>query len=398
VRLDPLAVDAAGFHELVETLRFDFHKWDAWLSGTLRVLPEALLLSRAELDDAIAVCENVSVALGRVTQLLREDRAAQDRLAIPGPVQELIRAEVDWPFQIARYDLIPTDAGWMIPEFNEDAPGGFNEAIAANAVFGPVLAHGQVAGDFAEAFLNAVPAGSRCAMIYATGYAEDLQHMLVLADRLRARGVDCVLASPEQLRCGPFGRPRVEGTPVDWILRFFPGEWYPFIANLRDWRRAVARVPVVNPVGRALRQTKALYALWREHPGVTEADRALLNRYTPHTAWFDPAAVPFLAADREPWVLKKAFGRMGDSVLIGRHCKEEDWRRGLDDAARRPGEYLVQRAFRAHSLPSSAGPAQHPALGIYLVNGRFAGCYSRADEIGFTTHEAHYVVTAVENP
>jgi hypothetical protein len=398
VRLDPLAVDAAGFHEIIEALRFDFHKWDAWLSGALRVLPEALLLTRTELDDAIATCEAVSAALGRVTRLIREDRAAQDRLAIPGPVQELIRAEVDWPFQIARYDLIPTDGGWMIPEFNEDAPGGFNEAIAANPLFGPVLAHGQVAGDFAEAVLNAVPAGGRCAMIYATGYAEDLQHMLVLADRLRARGVDCLLASPEQLRCGWFGRPRVQGTPVDWILRFFPGEWYPFIHNLRDWRRAVARVPVVNPLGRALRQTKALYALWREHPGVTGADRTLLNRYTPDTAWFDLAAIPALAAEREPWVLKKAFGRMGDSVLLGRRCSDADWQRGLDDAARRPGEYLLQRAFQPRSLASSSGPAQHPALGIYLVNGRFAGCYSRTDEIGFTTHEAHYVVTAVENP
>lgn len=398
MRLDPLAIDAKGFHELIETLRFDYHKWDAWLSGTLRVLPEALLLARDELDDAITTCAAVNEALGRVTAALRDDRAAQDRLAIPRPVQELIQAEVDWPFQIARYDLIPTDTGWMIPEFNEDAPGGFNEAVAANPLFGPALAHGQVAGDFARSFLDAVPAGERCALIYATGYAEDLQHMLMLADLLRERGVDCVLASPEQLRCGMFGRPRVQDRPVDWILRFFPGEWYPFIQNLRDWRRAVARVPVVNPIGRALRQTKALYAFWQEHPGITQADRALLNRHTPFTRWFDPADIPALAAEREPWVLKKAFGRMGDSVLIGRSCKPIDWQRTLDDAARHPGEYLLQQAFQPNALPSSSGPPQHPALGIYLINGRFAGCYSRTDEIGFTTHEAYYVVTAVADP
>lgn len=397
MRLDPLAVDAAGFHELIETLRFDFHKWDAWLSGTLRVLPEALLLTRSEIDEAIALCAAVNGALERVTRLVRRDRDAQDRLAIPPPLQELIQAEIDWPFQIARYDLIPTDRGWMIPEFNEDAPGGFNEAIAANTLFGPVLARGEIAGDFAAAFLDAVPTGDRCAMVYATGYAEDLQHMLVLADRLRALGVDCILASPEQLRCGVFGRPRVQGLPVDWILRFFPGEWYPFIHNLRDWQRAVARVPVVNPLGRALRQTKALYTLWREHPDVAQADRSLLNRCTPDTVWFDPAAIPALIAEREPWVLKKVFGRMGDSVLIGRRCTPTDWQRGLDDAARRPNEYLLQRAFHPNALASTTGTAQYPALGIYLLNGRFGGCYSRADPIGFTTHEAHYVVTAVED-
>lgn len=395
MRLDALAVDATGFHELIEALRFDFHKWDAWLSGTLRVLPEALLLTRSELDDAIAICEAINGALDRVTRVVREDRGAQSRLAIPPLLQELIQAEVDWPFQIARYDLIPTDEGWMIPEFNEDAPGGFNEAIAANALFGAVLARGAIAGDFAAAFLDAVPTGDRCAMIYATGYAEDLQHVLVLADRLRALGVDCVLASPDQLRCSVFGRPRVQGIPVDWILRFFPGEWYPFIHNLRDWQRAVTRVPVVNPLGRALRQTKALYAFWREHPDVAPADRILLNRHTPETGWFDPAAIPGLAGDREPWVLKKVFGRMGDGVLMGRGCSAMDWQRGLDDAARRPADYLLQRAFRPHALPSVTGAAQYPALGIYLVNGRFGGCYSRADPIGFTTHEAHYVVTAV---
>lgn len=398
MRLDPLAVDTNGFHELIENLRFDFHKWDAWLSGTLRVLPEALLVTRDELDDAIRTCDAVNAALARATALLRDDRALQDRLAIPKPVQELIQAEVDWPFQIARYDLIPTDAGWMIPEFNEDAPGGFNEAVAANPLFGPVLAHGQVAGDFARAFLEGVPSGERCALVYATGYAEDLQHMLMLADLLRDHGVDCVLASPEQLRCGLFGRPRFEGKPVDWILRFFPGEWYPFIHNLRDWRRTVSRVPVVNPIGRALRQTKALYALWQEHPGITETDRGLLGRHTPQTRWFDPADAPALAAHREPWVLKKAFGRMGDSVAIGRNCKPIEWQRALDDACRHPREYLLQRAFQPIALPSSTGRPQHPALGIYLINGRFAGCYSRTDEIGFTTHEAYYVVTAVEDP
>lgn len=398
MRFEALALDAPSFDALVEDLRFRFHKWDAYLSGTLRVLPDALLLSRAEHDDAVACCLAVNRALERVVSRLRDDPAVLERLAIPRKVHDLIRGEVEHPYQIARYDLIPTESGWMIPEFNEDAPGGFNESVAGNALFPAALASGRVAGDFAQAFLDGMPKGRRCGLIYATGYAEDLQHMLVLADLLRSRGVEAILGSPDQLSCGPFGRPRLQGVGVDWILRFFPGEWYAHLADLRAWQRAVRRVPVVNPIGRLLRQSKGLYALWREDPRIDEADRAVLNRYTPHTAFFSHDAVPELMARREDWVLKQTFGRMGDAVVIGRRLSGEDWRKAIAEALKRPGDHIIQRAFTPLSYPSAIAGAQFPALGVYLINGAFAGYYSRSDETGFTTHEAHYVVTAVESP
>lgn len=395
MQLDLLDLDADGFHRLIESLRYDFHKWDAWLGGRLRVLPEALLLERDEFTRAVDLAESVSAALARVADAVRADARARGQLQIPASLQALIDAERAWPFQLARYDLIPTAQGWMLPEFNEDAPGGYNESIAGNALFAPVLRRGRVAGDLAEAFLGAVPREPRCALVYASGYAEDLQHMLVLADQLRARGYQPLLASPDQLRCGWLGRPRVQGQPVDWIFRFFPAEWFPVLSNLDDWRRAVTRVPVLNPLARAFRQSKCLYALWNALPGIDEADRRLLQSCTPQTEWFMPERVEALRGERCNWVLKQPFGRMGDAVLIGRHLSEPAWNEALKRAATRPQEWLLQRAFEPLGLPSSVQQRQFPALGLYLVNGRFAGCYSRADEIGFTTHEAHYVVTAV---
>ncbi|HRQ63660.1 MAG TPA: glutathionylspermidine synthase family protein [Xanthomonadaceae bacterium] len=398
MRFDPLALDAAGFDALVHELRFRFHKWDTYLAGSLRVMPDALLLSEAEHDDAVACCLQVNAALARVAAWVRREPDCFERLAIPKAVRPLIEAEIEWPFQIARYDLIPTAEGWMIPEFNEDAPGGFNESVAGNALFAKALARGRVPGDFGQSFLDGVPAGRRCGLIYATGYAEDLQHMLVLADLLRSRGVEAILGSPEQLTCGPLGRPRLQGESIDWILRFFPGEWYRFLADLRAWRRAVARIPVVNPLSRLLRQSKGLYAWWRHAPAVDVADREVLDRYTPYTAFFRVDMIPMLKAERERWVLKQSFGRMGDAVVIGRRSSPGDWDRALAEAAKQPANWIAQHAFTPLSLPTARGVAQYPALGVYLVNGAFAGYYSRADEAGFTTHEAHYVVTAVENP
>ncbi len=395
MRLVPFAADNSRFAAVIEDLRFRYHKWDAYLSGSLRVLPAALVLTREEHADAVDCCIAISRALEQAEALLRSDPQRMDRLGIPRAVQSIIRAEAAHGRQIARYDLIPTAEGWMIPEFNEDAPGGFNEAVAANALFAGILGCGAVPGDFARAFLNAVPGGETAGIVYATGYAEDLQHMLILADLLRQQGTEVVLASPEHLTCGMFGKPRLMGAPVDWILRFFPGEWFHYLGNLRAWRRAVGRVPVVNPFSRMIRQSKALYALWRQEQLVDEPAVRLLNRYTPHTAMFHRADVPEYLARRERWVLKKLFGRMGDAVAIGRLCSPADWEKAVSEAARRPSEYIAQHAFSPLSVPDGAG-ALYPALGVYLIDGAFAGYYSRADRSGFTTHEAYYAVTAVE--
>ena len=398
MRFEPLALDDAGFRRAIDELRFRFHKWDVYLSGKLRVLPEALTLDAAEHLEAVELCRRLNAALGRAAARVRARPEAWERLDIPVAVRPLIEAEIERPFQVARYDLVPTADGWMLPEFNEDAPGGFNESVAGNALFATALSCGRVTGDFGESLLNHLPHGRCCGLVYATGYAEDLQHMLVLVDLLRSRGIEPVLASPEQLTCGPLGRPRLQGVAVDWILRFFPGEWYAHLGNLKAWRRAVARVPVVNPLGRLLRQSKGLYAWWREAGNVDEADRLLLDRHTPHTEFFRPALLPQLDEERSGWVLKRMFGRMGDAVVMGRRSSAKEWDQALGLALKEPGRWIAQQAFQPLSLPTAGGAAQFPVLGVYLVNGEFAGHYSRADEAGFTTHEAHYVVTAVESP
>lgn len=395
MRVEPLAVKPDQFAAVIEDLRFKFHKWDAYVNGSLAVLSEALMLTPAEHRDAVDCCIRVHRALERAAARVLEEPCLLDRLAIPKAVQPLIRAEMAHPYHIARYDLIPTAAGWMIPEFNEDAPGGFNESIAANALFAGLLSCGTIPGDFAQSFESALPPGERVGIVYATGYAEDLQHMLILADLLRARGIETVLASPDHLACGYFGKPRLLSVPVDWILRFFPGEWYVYLDNLQAWQRAVARVPVVNPLSRLVRQSKALYALWREESLLDETDAGPLNRCTPYTEFFRKDRAPEYTATREEWVLKKPFGRMGDNVTIGRLCKAEDWAKAVAEAATKPEAFIAQRAFVP--LPAPNGTRMlYPALGVYLINGAFAGYYSRADETGFITNEAYYVVTAVE--
>ncbi len=396
MRIEALSVAPGQFAELIEELRFRFHKWDAYVGGALRVLPDALLISPAEHQEAVACCVRLHEALGRAAARLLEDPRGLARLGIPPAIQEIIRAEIPHPHSIVRYDLIPTTSGWMVPEFNEDAPGGFNESIAGKALFEGLLPAASAPGDFARSFLDALPPGRQAGLVYATGYAEDLQHMLILAELLRSRGIESVLASPSHLTCSSFGRPRLLGKPVDWIFRFFPGEWYGYLDNVRDWRRTVGKIPVINPLSRVVRQSKALFALWRAETLVDEADTAFLNRYTPHTEFFRADRASFYLDHREDWVLKKLFGRMGDAVTIGRLCPALEWEKAVAEACKTPEAYIAQHAFVPLPVPNGTRRL-FPALGVYLIDGAFAAYYSRVDEVGYTTHEAYYVVTAVES-
>ncbi len=396
MRIQNLSIEPAQFHALVDEIRFRYHKWDAYVGGILRVLPDALTIARAEHDDAVDCCVRVHDALGRAAASALQNPRWLDRLGISPAALEIIRAEVPHTHGIVRYDLIPTESGWQIPEFNEDAPGGFNEAIAAKDLYAPLLQTATIPGDFALSFLNAVPQANRVGFVYATGYAEDLQHVLILSDLLQSRGIETVLAAPSHLTCGPFGRPRLLGKTIDWLFRFFPGEWYGYLENIRDWRRTAARIPIINPMSRLVRQSKALYALWREEPLLDAADTALLNKYTPHTEFFRPDRIPLYTEQRETWAIKKIYGRMGDSVVIGRMCTPEIWAKCLAEAEKNPPAWIAQHAFTP--LPVyNCTRRLFPALGVYLIDGAFAGYYSRADDVGFTTHEAYYVVTAVEN-
>jgi len=395
VRIETLPVDPGQFAVLVDELRFKYHKWDAYVGGTLRVLPDALMITPAEHNDAVNCCVRIHDALGRAAARVLLEPRWLDRLGIPPAALEIMRAEIPPTHGIVRYDLIPTASGWMVPEFNEDAPGGFNECIAGKDLYAPLLGAAFVPGDFAKSFLDAIPPGNRAGLVYATGYAEDLQHVLILSELLELRGIETVLAAPSHLTCGPFGRPRLLGKTVDWIFRFFPGEWYGYLENIRDWRRTAAIIPIINPLSRLVRQSKALYALWREVPVLDPHDTDLLNRYTPHTEFFRQDRAPLYREQRENWVLKKLYGRMGDSVAIGRMCTPEVWDKCLAEAAKAPRAWIAQHAFSPLPVLNSMRRL-FPALGVYLVDGAFAGYYSRVDEIGFTTHEAYYVVTAVE--
>ncbi len=397
MRTRPWDLSAAERREVYRALRFRHFKWDTFTAGRLTLLPETLVVPEALHQEVVKLVESLHQGLLLFESRIRREPEALARLGIPRALHDLILEEGDLVFQCARYDVFATEDGrLMVSEFNEDVPGGFNEAQALPELLGgPATGYRWEAG-LREGFLEAFRPYEDVALLYATAFSEDLQHVLILERWLREAGHGTVLGSPAHLTRG-WRRPRVLGVPVDAAFRFYPGEWMPRLPNFHTWRRVNPGLPMMNPLRYLARQSKLVFALWWEDTGLSEVEKELLCRHCPRTFPFDPEVIPRLREERREWVLKRAFGRMGDSVVMGSLVTDTVWLHALAQAAHNPREWCIQERFSVAPLAFAHGPL-YPALGAYVVNGRFAGYYSRAAVKPFLTHEAFHVATMVQSP
>lgn len=392
-------IQPAEFADYHRHLRFKYQKWDSYVDGKLRLLPESLVLTRSEHQHVVNMAERLARILREIEVKLKQRPDLLARLGIPEVVRGWIQQEPDNDWQLARYDFFLTpDGRWQVCEFNEDVPGGFNEIISASRLLQPYHPGLQFVDEFAAALLDAVPKEGRIALLYATGYAEDLQHMVILQQLLRERGQDSVLCSPRHLR-KTWGGFAAGEQKVTAGIRFYPGEWFGLLENKRDWVAAIRGWPMLNPLTRLITQSKAVFSLWEEAGLVAPDDLAFLHEVAPTTYeaareiqnadfWRD------LEAQRSQWVLKQNFGRMGDNVVMGSLVTDAQWSTTLAEVRKRPSDWVVQRCFAVAPLEFAAGP-QYPAVGAYLINGRFVGYYSRVAPAPFLTHQAIYVPTVI---
>lgn len=376
----------------MEALRFRYFKWDLNACGRQLVLPSSIVLSRSEHAVAVEISERFANILAKLEKKISSDKEWLRLLAIPEEVIPLVQIDQDESMQLARYDLFLTPSGqWMVSEFNEDVPGGYNEAGGLADLLSPHLKGAAFSQGIRPALVEAFSAHENVALVFATGYSEDLQHMLILRSWLAAAGHQIQLAAPSHMECRR-GRPFVLGTPCNAIVRFYPAEWYRYLENLPTWSRVLPLLPSMNPIRRLIRQSKRLYAFWTNPDLLGPEDREFIKKHTPETY-----PVESLPEDLPPvgeWVLKHAFGRMGDTVIMGNLCKEDEWLKAWQTARKSPGEWILQRRFEVTPFPAPA--PLYPSIGTYMVNGKFAGYYSRAASLPFINHEAYHVTTLVE--
>ncbi len=376
-----------------------FLLWDAFVGGRRRVDVHPLVLPHALHRAAVEAAEGAVRVLGRV--------AEEDSGQAFGPeVHRLIsasRAAGDGAV-LARVDLLlGTDGRWRVCEVNADCPGGHNETLAL-----PRLARGagwrecwnptDVVPETVRT-LRAMAGDAAVGLLLLTAYAEDLQVCAVLARALRDAGVKTVRVSPAGLtRRG--GALWAGDTRVGALYRFFPTEYMEGLPSVPAIAEAVAsgEVRTLSSFAAMPLQTKAVMAdAWGARLGLG-AEHEWVVRHVPFTAHLDAIDSATLKAERERWVLKRALGRVGDQVLVGALCADEEWSAGLELARadhERGQAWIAQRFVEQRGVETPWGP-RLVTLGAYVLNGVFRGYFARLTPQSHVSHDALVLPVFVE--
>jgi nucleoside-diphosphate-sugar epimerase/glutathionylspermidine synthase len=378
--LEPLTPERHA--SLLRRAVFECCKWDTQVDGRPLVCPFPLVLDGAAFETVIRLAS----ALGQETlaaerELLERPELHGD-LGLPCSLRRCLRRirhegpACDGP-RVMRFDFHWTDEGWRISEANTDVAGGFVEASGVTRLVADCYpgcrATGDPAGVLAEAIRARCRAGDAVGLLHRAGCAEDRQTMLYLAQRFHEQDIPVCLLDGGQLGWRDGGAEACcdwHSGPLRLLFRFLPAEWLPDLPRAAEWGRIFAggRTPVCNPGYAVLTQTKRFPLVWEQLANPLPTWRSLL----PETR--SPESVTDL--EHGPWVLKPALGHEGYNVRMRRVTDAAAWQGILRAVRRRPAAWAAQRCFHVLPLATPEG-LLYPCLGVYVIDGRVAGCYGR---------------------
>jgi glutathionylspermidine synthase len=393
--LDPYEVMHA-----YRAIQFAYCKWDIFHRGETSILPEAIVLSSDEHRFLVEAAEGVWSALREIEEQVCRDEALLEAVAVPAGIRSAIVGQREDNPRVTRCDFhLTKDGRWMISEFNDDVPSGFGECAGVAEVLTTHWAERfeglRFEGDIRRALCEAFAGFEVIGLVHATGYSEDLQHVALVAKWLEEAGHETLLASPANLR--------VEGdqvmlfdTPVDALFRYYPGEWIGSLPNAEDWQRAASLVPMMNPLSALASQSKRFYAAWQAHGlKISDEGRSWLEAHIPASTYLGALSEQEVLDAPRRWVLKGSFGRMGNTVRIGALMSGQEWEKAVKEAFEVSQVVVAQERFETAPLWTSKGLG-YATVGVYLVNGRFAGYFSRIDRGPLIDYDSWHIPTLVE--
>jgi glutamate/tyrosine decarboxylase-like PLP-dependent enzyme len=297
---------------------------------------------------------------------------------------ELIAATPSILAPPVRADFVPTRQGYRLVEWNVDPCLG---GLAGRVLFDCFGQAGATRGmSFRDPAVALVPTFARLkgqlrGVLVAIREA-DLPNWRLNAERFadisREAGLDARVVPLERLIYEPS-----EAGALPWgVVRFF------HIGHVASVSAEVARLLEASRDGRI----KLLYGfdteLWGDKQWLARAPVALrsdLARAVPETRAARDVTRALLN-QQDKWVLKPHAGAAGEGVLVGREQRPSDWRAAVEHAARRPG-WVAQRLVSPCPTLTAYVDARSgrvvrrkeiETLGIFLVEGRYAGAYVRS--------------------
>jgi glutathionylspermidine synthase len=324
-----------------------------------------------------------------------------DKLGLPASIRKLFARDGAAPpsrgaARLMRFDFHLTEDGWKISEANTDVPGGFIEASGFTSLmtkhYPGTVPTGDPTQSVASRVSEIVGEKGTVALVHATAYTDDRQVMIYLGKRLESFGLQVHLVSPDQL-AWEVGHARLncawEKSSVDCVIRFFPAEWLQHLPRSSGWSHYFvgSQTPQCNPATALLVQSKRLPLVWDSLRTLP----ATWKKTLPET--FDPRRVPWEKEDG--WILKPAFGRVGEGIAIAGATDATDLASIRRDARKHPGHWVAQRKFSA--VPTiHEGLPYYPCLGVYTVDGKAAGAYGRIARRPLIDYRAQDVAVLIQ--
>ena len=228
--------------------------------------------------------------------------------------------------------------------------------------------------------------------MHATGYAEDLQVCALLQRLLTKHGVRAVLVPPTAPKLHG-GELAARGERLGVLYRYFPAEYMEGQNNVGDVITAVrtGAVRTLTSFSHIYAQSKLSFArAWAHEASLDAHERAALAAFVPQS--LDVTSVPrdALVRERAAWVVKRAYGRVGDQVYVGDLFDDDEWRAIVGDVLASAGKgesWIAQRFVRQRAVPTPWGE-RLVTLGAYVMDGHFAGYFARVTAESHVSHEA----------
>jgi len=379
---------------------FDHCKWDTQC-GDQEVLAHFPFRLSVETVQQLARFAELltSEALTAEREILAKPKGLE-LLGLPGAIRDCLARAVNEEHardvRVMRFDFHYTTEGWRISEVNADVPGGYVEASGWNALFAQqydTTTPMDPTQEYAQAICAELSAGSLIALTHATVYSEDRQVMVHLGRELERRGMRVCLASPRNISWSNGAailNTDFERDNPAFVARLSPAEWLPREGGRERWAAwfGPTITPLSNPGRAIVLQSKRFSLAWDKLASELPTWRRLL----PETRC--PSEAGNIASGE--WVLKPAFGRVGEDVGIRGVSSEDEYERILMAARRQPEQWIAQRRFHVMPVATEEGNV-FPCIGAYTVNGKFAGLYGRAARAPLVNENAFDVAVLIRN-
>jgi glutathionylspermidine synthase len=391
-RLHPLRagpnVESEQFSAIRRELLLKHCKWDPQVGDVSTLAPFPLLIDRRRWSELEILAESLTTELLSAEQELLERDELHRMLAIPRALRRILRngrrnGTAPSALRVMRFDFHWTESGWQISEVNADVPGGFSEASEFTRLMSSAFPATSAPGDPAQLWatrIAAAAAGRPIALLAAAGFMEDHQVISYLAQVLRKLGVDARPAGPLQLEW-PSGWAHLNGDAIGTVVRFYQAEWLPQVPRRSHWSflLAAGRTPVSNPLACIFGESKRFPLVWDSLHSRLPTWRRLL----PETR--DPLDAPWRGD--QSWLIKSAWCNTGDSVSARGLISDHEWRRASWSATLYPNQWVAQRRFDPVPVASPIGNV-YPCIGVYTIDGRACGAYTRISTSRVIDHRA----------